>query len=209
MTLLEMRAFDERELLDRLRRVRLKGHGQPAIYANAELTLERGVDPDQLAPAQRYVLAPGVRRTLALREALRDRGVDLFALEGGVWIRTADNPDEEIPVIPPVVEASVERDGRTVLLINDGMHRTFAARMAGSPINVVVVRGVSPDYPYYAYALEEGWADVQELESLPEGFAKKTYRDPKNYKALFRDFNSPFPGVQAQRAPTPADKAGV
>ena len=38
-----------------------------------------------------------------------------------------------------------------------------------------------------------------ELEELPDSFQKKAYRVPGNYKALFRDFNAVFPGVQAER----------
>ena len=40
---------------------------------------------------------------------------------------------------------------------------------------------------------------VAELEELPATFQKKEYRVPGNYKALFRDFNAVFPGVQAER----------
>jgi hypothetical protein len=40
---------------------------------------------------------------------------------------------------------------------------------------------------------------VAELEDLPDEFQKKEYRLPDNYKALFRDFNAVFPGVQKQR----------
>ena len=38
-----------------------------------------------------------------------------------------------------------------------------------------------------------------ELEELPDNFQKKAYRVPENYKALFRDFNAVFPGVQQER----------
>ena len=66
-------------------------------------------------------------------------------------------------------------------------------------INVVLARNVPPEYPYYAYALSDGWAHVEELEELREGYQKKEYRNPENYKALFRDFNEIFEGVQKQR----------
>jgi hypothetical protein len=71
----------------------------------------------------------------------------------------------------------------------------YAARLSGSPINVVAVDGAS--HPYYALAAS--WEDVVELEELPDTFQKKAYRVPANYKALFRDFNAVFPGVQAER----------
>ena len=94
---------------------------------------------------------------------------------------------------------SAEPDGRMVPLINDGMHRVFAARQLGKLINIVLVRNVPPEYPYYAYAMEHGWQDVEVLHELPDSYVKKQYRDPSNYKALFRDFNELFPGVQKQR----------
>jgi hypothetical protein len=133
---------------------------------------------------------PGVRTILQLRAALLEHGVDLFALDGGAHIG-----DDAIPVIPPIVERSTEPDGRVVWLINDGIHRVYAARVSGSPINVVTVDGAS--HPYYALAA--AWEDVVELEELPDTFQKKAYRVPSNYKALFRDFNAVFPGIQAER----------
>ena len=60
--------------------------------------------------------------------------------------------DPPIPFLPPVIEESIERDGKKVLLINDGIHRVYAARKRGRKINVVLARNVPPEYPYYAYA---------------------------------------------------------
>jgi hypothetical protein len=136
---------------------------------------------------------------LELREALLPHGIDVFALDGGVFIRTSDSGDEDIPVIPPIVEQSREPDGRSVLVINDGIHRVFAARTCKLPISVVAARDVPTEYPYYAFALPGGWAEVTELDELPDTFQKKEYRHPTNYKALFRDFNGIFPGVQKER----------
>jgi hypothetical protein len=172
------------DLLARLRETCLMGHGGARVYRHATLEIQT-FDPLELTPAQRYVLMPGVRRILELREAL---DVDIFALEGGVFL-------DGTPLLPPVVERSEEPDGRTVWLINDGIHRVYAAHLAGSPINVVTVDGAS--HPYYALAAS--WEDVVELEELPETFEKKRYRVPGNYKALFRDFNAVFPGVQRER----------
>lgn len=186
------------ELLATLRRVRLRGHGGVEPYADAALALT-SIDPEELAPAQNYVLRPGVDTVLALRTALLDHGVDLFALDGGLWVTTADG---RIPVLPPIVEESAEPDGRTVLLVNDGMHRVFAARERGLPVSVVIARGVPAAYPYYAFALPGGWGDVVALAELPDGHQKKHYRQPAGYKALFREFNALFPGVQQERRPT-------
>ena len=200
LDLLSVAPIGRSELLSALGGTRLRD-GAP-LYAAAALALEPAVDPDALAPAQRYVLAPGVEKVLELRAALLAEGVDLFALDGGVWVETSEHPGERIPVLPPVVEESVERDGRTVLVVADGLHRVYAARSIGARIAVVTVRDVPPEHPYYAYALDGGWADVRALAELPDGFQKKEYRRPESYKSLFRDFNAVFPGVQRQRRRT-------
>ncbi|HEX3517606.1 MAG TPA: hypothetical protein VHT29_01075 [Solirubrobacteraceae bacterium] len=199
LKIVSVRPFDCKELLARLKQTPLRGHGGVRLYAGAELELEPSFDPSKLAPAQRYVLMGSVRKLLELRSVLLEWDVDLLALDGGAYVRTADSPDEDIPVTPPFVEESHERDGRRVLLINDGLHRVYAARLLGLPISVVIARGVPVEYPYYAYALPGGWSEVAELEELPDEFQKKEYRVPENYKALFREFNAVFPGVQQQR----------
>jgi len=198
MEVLEVERFGPDELLGALRQTRLRGFDGARVYADATLALV-GSDPGDLAPAQRYVLKAGLAKILELREALLAHGIDVFALDGGVWVRTSDSPAERIPVIPPVVEESHEPDGRTVWIVNDGIHRVFAARSIGLPINTVRIAGVPPEYPYYALALPGGWAEVAELDELPDGFQKKEYREPDNYKALFREFNEVFPGVQKER----------
>ncbi|MBF0283822.1 MAG: hypothetical protein HQL51_05120 [Magnetococcales bacterium] len=202
MDIARIQTTPEEELLSRLRQTRLKGHGQPLIYQNARLELARQMDPRALFPAQRYVLREDFVRLEALHQLFKGRGVDIFALEGAVWfhLRQEDGAEgEAIPLLPPVVEMSREPDGRTIPLINDGMHRVYAALRLGKRINVVMVHDVPEEYPYYAHALPNGWDDVTELDALPDDFVKKSYRDPQNYKALFRDFNAVFPGVQKQR----------
>ena len=199
MHVLSVEPITPRELLAALRDTRLVGFDGARPYAEATLELVPAVVTGDLAPAQRYVLKGGVAKILELREALLAHGVDVFALDGGVHVRTSEAPDEVVPVIPPIVEESHEPDGRTVLIINDGIHRVFAARSLGLPITTVIARGVPAEYPYYALALADGWADVVELDELPDNFLKKAYRNPGNYTSLFRDFNEQFPGVQKVR----------
>jgi hypothetical protein len=198
MKVLEVESIGGEKLLEALRGTRLRGFDGAQVYADASLELVE-TRPDDLAPAQRYVLKGGVAKIIELRQALLAHGVDVFALDGGVWVRTSDSPEERIPVLPPIVEESHEPDGSVVWIINDGIHRVFAARTLGLPIHTVRVSGVSTDHPYYALALPGGWSEVTELDGLPDGFQKKTYRDPDNYKALFREFNDVFPGVQKER----------
>ena len=190
----------EAELLSRLKRTRLRGFDQAEVYRDATLEVVEA-DPESLTPAQRYVLQEGVQAILDVADAFEPRGIDVFALRGALlfWSEGSDPDGPPIPFLPPVIEESIERDGKKILLINDGIHRVYAARKRGRKLNVVLARNVPVEYPYYAYALPDGWAQVDELAELQEGYQKKEYRNPENYKALFRDFNEIFEGVQKQR----------
>jgi len=190
----------EAELLSRLKRTRLRGFDQAEVYRDATLEVVEA-DPESLTPAQRYVLQEGVKAILDVADAFEPHGIDVFALRGALlfWPDGSDLEGSPIPFLPPVIEESIERDGKKILLINDGIHRVYAARKRGRKLNVVLARNVPAEYPYYAYALPDGWAQVDELAELQEGYQKKEYRNPENYKALFRDFNEIFEGVQKQR----------
>ena len=190
----------EAELLSRLKRTRLRGFDRAEVYRDATLEVVE-VDPESLTPAQRYVLQEGVKAILDVADAFEPHGIDVFALRGALlfWPDGSDLEGSPIPFLPPVIEESIERDGKKILLINDGIHRVYAARKRGRKLNVVLARNVPAEYPYYAYALPDGWAQVDELAELQEGYQKKEYRNPENYKALFRDFNEIFEGVQKQR----------
>jgi hypothetical protein len=58
---------------------------------------------------------------------------------------------------------------------------------------------VPPELPYYAHPLDGGWDAVEALPELPDGYEKKAYREPGDHRALYRDFNEAFPGVQPPR----------
>jgi hypothetical protein len=193
--------ISEAELLSRLKNTRLQGFGRPLIYERSELSIVEGVDPRELTPTQRFVLTTGVQAIMDLACEFQRKGIDIFGLRGGVLFTTEDS-GETIPFVPPIIEESLEPERRKVWLINDGIHRVYAAMKLGRRLNIVLARNVPSEYPYYAYALANGWDDVQELAELPDGFQKKTYRDPNGYKALFRDFNEVLPGVQKQRKQT-------
>jgi hypothetical protein len=198
MDVLDVTLFSREVLLASLRQVRLNGFAGARPYADARIELVEALDPEIVTPAQNYVLRRGVEIVLALRHRLTDRGIDPFRLDGGAYIKTSAEPSRTRALIPPIVEESHEAGGRTVLLVSDGSHRIYAARSLALPISVVVIREVS--HPYYAFPLEAGWDGVEMLDELPESYQKKAYRQPENYKALFRKFNEVFPGVQEQRA---------
>ena len=189
------------ETLDRLLNTRLKGFEEPFIYRHAKLELLQNCPVSELVPPQRYVLSGTVQTILELYEEFKSLGVDIFALQGALlfWTDGMDLTGPPIPFLPPIVEESTERDGQVVKLVNDGMHRTFAARMLGLKPNVIFVSNLPPEYPYYAYGFQGGWSQVQYFDELPDVFQKKDYRNPENYKKLFRQFNAVFPGIQEQR----------
>lgn len=202
MRIIECKIGTEDELIRSVRSVRLKGFDQDQPYERSGIGVLRDVYPRSLVPAQRYVLVGGVNKITSLYWAFKDIGVNIFALTGLLEFRCeVDGVESEvIPFTPPIVEESGEDDGKTVKLINDGMHRVYAAKRLGQRLNVVYV--TNPSYPYYAKANPNGWADVSEFVELPDGFVKKTYRNPDNYKALFRDFNAVFQGIQKDRKPS-------
>lgn len=202
MKVLRYKLVSESELLQRLKETRLKGFDQPLIYQQATLEIVEQVNTDLLVPPQRYVLKATVDSILELADDFEVLGIDIFSLRGGIlfWLEGSDpEKDLPIPLLPPIVEESTERDGKVVQLINDGMHRVMSARKRGRGINIVSARNVPTQYPYYAYAFQGGWGEVKEFEELPDEFQKKDYRNPDNYKALFRNFNAVFAGVQQQR----------
>lgn len=186
--------INEADLLTKMRQIRLQGYGQPLIYKNANLTFHLHAHPADLVPAQRYVLKEDFERIEALYRIFLRHGINIFDLKGGLlfWVAGEETP---IPLIPPVIEQTAEG----VDLICDGMHRVFTAKKLGLNITVIYVTELSADYPYYAYPLPQGWQEVVELETIPSNFIKKAYRDPVNYKALFRNFNEIFPGIQKKR----------
>ena len=199
--------IDEVMLLDRLQQTRLKGYGQERVYRNAKLELLEQVSPDELAPAQRYVLRSNLAAIVELRQTMLLWGIDIFALRGGAWVSLAKNlethpdeaPSELVSILPPIVEESHEADGRLVWLINDGIHRIYAARKADARSTLFWSVMSRRNIRTTLMPPPGDENDVRELDELPDNFQKKDYRFPQNYKALFRDFDSIFPGVQVQR----------
>lgn len=201
MKLLRWELLSTEETLVRFKKTRLRGHNQREIYGGASLSLVKDVDPGRLVPAQRYVLHSDLQTVFALEKMFSLHGINIYALEGALmfWVERDGEQEGPIPLAPPIIEESIEDDGQRIWLINDGMHRVMAARKRGVPINIILAAGVPAEYPYYALPLPNGWSDVQELAELPDGYQKKAYRVPENYKALFRDFNEVLPGIQKQR----------
>lgn len=184
------------ELMANMQQVSMLTEPTAMPYKDARISLER-LHTDDIAPAQRYVLTQEILKVRDLRWTLREHGVDLFNLDGyaTIWLEGYDDP---IDVLPPVVEQSTEADSTVVRILNDGMHRVYLARMERRPIQVLYVENVPEQFPYYAFPLVNGWSDVEIVSELPDGYIKKWHRI-KNYKSLYRNFNSGFQNVGGPR----------
>ncbi len=199
MNIIEAQAIYQPELIERIRQTRLKGHRQLPIYENADITVET-IDPDDVWPAQNYVLSPQLDIIDRLNTAmLHQLHTDVRMSEHG-YLAVIDGYVDRVPIIPPIIELSTHADGSECYVIADGLHRVYMSRDDCERINCIVVRNIDPAWPYYAFPEPRQWGGVEVIESL-EGITrmKKRYRDLDNYKALFRMYNNVFPGVQEQR----------
>jgi hypothetical protein len=166
------------------------------VYQNAFASLEYIAVPS-LSPPQNYILREELKKVRELKWALADHGLDIFRLDGYARL-TLEGYDEPVDLLPPVVEESIERDGSIHFIINDGMHRVYMALREWVIPQVVLVRGIPKDLPYYAFPVPGGWASVEERDDLPHGYLKKWHRTA-NYHALYRNFNSAFCNVGGPR----------
>lgn len=188
--------FSEEELIRRLRRVTMLQRPDIYVYETAAISLEE-MAVDCLYPAQRYVLAQELQKVREVKWELTRHGYDLFRLNGYVrlWLAGEEHP---IDLLPPVVEESMERNGQVVNIVNDGMHRTYLAYLEWAVPQVVFIRGLPRDLPYYAFPNPDRWQGIDIVESLPEGYIKKWHRI-QDYKTLYRNFNSAFQQVGSPR----------
>ncbi len=189
-------------LLDCLRRVPLMERTDVLVYSQALISLER-IHTNCLHPPQNYVWLQELRKTQELRWSLAAWGVDLFRLDGYVTytVRLAGGEEVVYDLYPPIVEESFEADGSLALIINDGMHRLYQARMEWVIPQVTYVRGVPKEYPYYAFPRPGGWEGVDLLADNPDPqrYLKKCHRTRHN-KQLYRDFQAVFQNVGRSRS---------
>ena len=189
-------------LIGCLRRVPLMERTDVLVYSQALISLEQ-IHPDCLNPPQNYIWLQELRKTQELRWSLAAWGVDLFRLDGYVTytVRLAGGEEVVYDLYPPIVEESFEADGRLALIINDGMHRLYLARMEWVVPQVTYVRGIPKEYPYYAFPRPGGWEGLDLLADNPDPqrYLKKCHRTRHN-KQLYRDFQAVFQNVGRSRS---------
>jgi hypothetical protein len=202
MNIIALESRPAAELIARLRRVPLMEQPEVLVYEQALISLEE-LHTDYLHPAQNYIWLQELRKVQDLRWALADQGVDLFHLDGYVTytLRQPDGTEERYDVYPPIVEESIQADGTLAALINDGMHRLYLARLEWVVPQVVYVRGIAKDYPYYAFPRPGRWEGLDLLAQNPDpgNYLKKCHRRREN-KKLYRDFQAVFNNVGRSRS---------
>jgi hypothetical protein len=202
MNIISIERHSAGELIANLRRVPLLNQPEKLIYAHALITLEC-IHTNFLHPPQNYLWLEELRKVQDLRWGLAAHGVDLFRLDGYVTytVGQEDGSEATYDVYPPVIEESIEADGTVALLINDGMHRVYLARLEWVAPQVVYVRGIPKDSPYYAYPRPERWEGIDILAENPDpkAYLKKCHRVRDN-KRLYRDFQAVFKNVGRSRS---------
>jgi len=196
MKIVKIEHHSAEELIERLHKVTLMKQPEELIYKNSLISLEK-MRVDLIVPAQHYVLSSELKKIRDLKWAIEEHGYNIFELNGylSIWL---EGEEEPIDLMPPVIEESIEADGRLVPILNDGMHRVYLALLEWQIPQVIFVRGIPKEKPYYAFPIQEGWNFVKIVEDLPPGFIKKWHRI-KEYKTLYRDFNSAFQNVGGPR----------
>ncbi len=196
MKIKKLEQFSEGDLVQRLREITMLKAPDIKIYDNTFISLEK-LNVEQLAPPQNYILRSELTKVRELKWALQEYGIDIFQLDGFVrmWL---DEDSEPVDILPPVVEESIEKDGSIHFIICDGMHRVYMALREWVMPQVVLIRGIPKDLPYYAFPVPRGWERVEERDDIPAGYLKKWHRI-ENYHALYRNFNSSFTNVGGPR----------
>ena len=202
MEIVHIKQYPVAELLNRLRQVPLQEQPEVRIYEKALISLE-SIHTKNLHPPQNYVWLAELRKVQELRWSLQEHGLNMFHLNGFVSY-TVKEPNGDLmsyDLYPPIIEESFEADGTLALLINDGMHRVFLARSEWVVPQVVYVRGIPKEYPYYAYPRPQGWEGIDLLADNPDKnrYLKKCHRLRRN-KALYRNFQAVFKNVGGSRS---------
>lgn len=195
--IIKVEQFSEEDLIERLKKITMLKAPDVAPYEDAFISLER-IAVKNLASPQRYVLKEQLHKIRKLKWALEEHNIDIFNLEGFVRL-TLNGYEEQVDLLPAIVEESIEKNGHLVPLVNDGMHRAYLAYLEWVIPQVVYIRGLPKHLPYYSFPIPENdWSKIELLDDIPRTFIKKWHRIENN-KELYRNFNSAFKNVGGPR----------
>ena len=182
MNILEVKRFSIDELIQRLRNVTMLKAPEVKIYHNAFISVEK-ISPLSLSPPQNYILREELKKVREIKWALEEHGIDIFELNGFVRL-TLEGHEEPVDLLPPVVEESIERNGSVHLIINDGMHRVYMALREWVVPQVVLVRGIPKDLPYYAFPVPGGLGRTGGKRRPSAGVSEEVAPDTKLSRAV-------------------------
>jgi len=160
----------------------MKSDVQP--YLNSDINYR--VDfPESIFPCQNYVLFKQLKVIEQIDRHCYDNRIRINNLHGYLIIHTDEG---SFTFTPPIIELDTFSN-EPRYIINDGMHRMYYFKeYTTDPCRMIVIE--NPSCPYYAYPTE--WDNVQLLHNhIPQNFKKKSHR-VKEYKKLYRDFNTAF-----------------
>jgi hypothetical protein len=180
--------FSEKEVEAAMRNVHLSSNPDIHPYRNAKISFS---DSDSLLPSAFYVLQSRIEFVQELRRELLKVDIDIFAFQGGLKISIDDGP--AYMLVPPIIEMTPE--GNAIIL--DGIHRCYCARELGSPIRVIEIHDVDPEWPAYAKANPNGWDDLHICNVVP--LEKKVYRNIPERNLTYRDLYRDLPGTTGIR----------
>ena len=196
MKINKVECFNKTELIKKIKKVTMLKDPDSFVYENTFVSLE-SINTNCLIPPQNYVLNYELENKLELKYELKKHNVNLFNLDGYIEFYL-EGEDIKRTLLPPIVEESIEDDGIIIPIICDGMHRCYLSRVERKKIQVVYIRGISKEYPYYAYPVLNGWDKVERIDKINGGYIKKWHRIKDN-KKLYRNFDSVFSNCSKPR----------
>lgn len=186
--------YSKEELFKRLRKVNIYRKVKQFPYLNANFEIIR-LPIRNIQTTQLYVLRNNLNKIATTWRQLNSMHINPCNLEGFLRLFLSDTDDDCFDVLPIVTEASPTDTDRVLLC--DGMHRLFLSHQMGyTSINAIYITNVDPKFPYYALPSKLSIEDVPICDEPPK--IRKKYRI-RNYKSLFRDFNSQFINVTKVR----------
>lgn len=151
-------SIDSQQVIELVRKTTLRGDPAARVYERSSIEV-RPVAIRDLHPVATYVLLRNLQFSADLKAAFQTLDIDVDQLPGAIDYRWAG---EQFRIAPPVVE--VDSDGKTLLLV-DGLHRVWRARLAGATsISAIVISDAA--LPLMCLPLQ--WDEVHALDAVPE-----------------------------------------